>query len=246
MRRLPGLLAVTFLCLFCAGLPLAGDGNAAPTNEAEFTALIQAALEKSDRDGIERLSYWEGVDAEHRQIQEKGQEMIFDQEVKKVELRPVPPGYRSTYISRGIEYRINLPVEGLIRLEFAGDFDAHESRLFPYGKLDGRYYIARVAKIGAREPLEKDRQLFIGVMVPSGTAEADYVVSCSYEKGGEELREKYEGSGSTQKVIWGRKINWCRIWNRSDDASVQLVLKANLETYFESAQVEPGRSAAYP
>lgn len=246
MRRLPGLLAVTFLCFVCLGLLTAADGSAAPTDEAEFVALFHAAIEKSDRDAIARLSYWDGVDAEHREIQEKGQESIFGKEVNKVELRPLPAGYRSKYTSRGIEYGVNMPVEGLIRIEFAGDFETHDSRLFPYGKIDGRYYIARVAKVGTTDPVEKDRQLFIGVMVASGTAEADYVVSCSYEKGGKELREKYEGSGSTQKVLWGRKINWCRIWNRSDDTAVQLVLKANLETYFESAQVEPGRSAVYP
>ena len=248
MRRLSGLLAVTFLCFVCSGLPMAGDGNVAPTDDAEFVALIHAAVEQGDRDTITRLSNWEGVDAEQQRLQEQRQDSIFGLEVGKVELRPVPAGYRTDYVSRGIEYRVNMPIEGLLRIQFVGEggFEALDSRLFPYGKIDGRYYIARVTKVGARDPAEKDRQLFIGVMVPSGTAEADYVVSCSYEKDGKELREKYEGSGTTQKVIWGRKINWCRIWNRSDDAAVQLVLKENLETYFESAQVEPGRSAAYP
>ena len=246
MRRLTGLTTVTFLCFLCSVLPALGQTSDAPSDEAEFVAQFQSALEQGDRKAIERLSYWDGVDDEHRQVQEKGQESIFEQEVHKIELRPVPAGYRSKYVSRGVEYRINLPVEGLLRIEFAGDFETHESRLFPYGKHEGGYYIARVAKVGITEPSAQEKQLFIGVTVPNGPAGAHYVVSCSYVKGGQELREKFEGKGSTQKVLFGQKINWCRVWNRSDESPVQLVLKENFETYFESAQVGPGASAAYP
>jgi hypothetical protein len=245
MRRLLTLLTTTVL--FCAwSAPTAASEEAAPTDEAGFVALVEAALEKQDRDAIAELSYWEGVDEEQRKLQEKRQEPIFETPAAKIELRPVPAGYRAEYVSRGIVYRVNLPVEGLLRIQFEGEFETHESRLFPYGKHDGRYYIARVAKVGTSSPEEKEKQLFIGVMVPSGTEAADYVVSCSYNAGGEEMREKYEGNRSTQKVLWGRKINWCRLWNRSEETSVRLVLKENLETFYESAQIGPGRSAVYP
>ena len=246
MRRCPGFMTVTFLCFLCSVALAMGQTSNAPSAEAEFVAQFQAALEQGDREAIGRLSYWDGVDAEHRQVQEKGQESIFDQEVHKIELRPLPSGYRSSYVSRGVEYRINLPVEGLLRIEFAGDFETHESRLFPYGKHEGGYYIARVAKVGTRDSSGKEKQLFIGVTAPSGAATANYIVSCSYDKGGQELHEKFEAKGSTQRILFGQKINWCRVWNRSDESPVQLVLKENFETYFESAQVGPGSSAAYP
>jgi hypothetical protein len=246
MRRLPGILAITFLVFFGGRIATASDEPAVSPGEAEFIASVQAALEGNDREALTRLSCWDGVDDEQRRKQEKEQESLLGREILKVELRPTPPGYRSEYTSRGVEYRVNLPVEGLLRIEFAGEFETQESRLFPYAVADDGYCIARVVRSALGEAAPKDKQLFIGVLVPSGTAEAEYVVSCSYESRGEERREKYEGSGATQKVIWGNKINWCRIWNRSDQAAVRLVLKENLETYFESDQVEPGRSLAYP
>jgi hypothetical protein len=234
--------------LLLLGLLGAGEHQGRGAADAdEFVAKIRSALENKDRDALARLSYWEGVDGKQRRLLEKRQEPIFDHPVHTIELKPKPAGYKDEYVSDGMRYRLNLPMEGMVRIEFVGNLDTDQSRLFPYGIHDGRYYIARVAEAGPAEERDEEKQLMISIMTPSGPDPVDYVVSCSYDApDGEERREKYEGHGASQKVLWGTRINWCRLWNRSEEGWVRLVLKADLETYFESSAAEPGHTVVYP
>jgi hypothetical protein len=240
------LLTATLAILILGALGAEEAGRTGAGSPEEFVERIRAAVEHEDREALSRLSYWEGVDRDQRQRLELRLEPIYKHPVHDVQLRPRPAGYKQEYVTQGIRYRINLPVEGLVRVEFAGKLDTEQSRLFPFGTHEGRYYIAQIERVGPVEEQEEEKQLMIGVMTPSGPDPADYIVSCSYNADGEERREKFEGHRSTQKVVWGTSINWCRLWNRSDEGWVRLVLKEDLETYFESSQAAPGRTVRYP
>ena len=78
-------------------------------------------MKSQDKAKISVLFNWEGVDDQMKQYSERNINQMAEYPADKIELHPLPEGFKTEYIRDGIRYTPNVKLEGVLRIVYGED-----------------------------------------------------------------------------------------------------------------------------
>ena len=193
------------------------------------------------------LFYWEGVTDDLKTSTEAEIQELFTQDVQGAALKPLPEGFRSEYIVRGVRHRSNLPIDGFIKIRYTPDGQSNAVS-FPYGGTGDAFYFTSTIQETIGEPTTSSHLLNVavfGVIAPDPVKFEGYYV---YQQGGEEIHEALtplEGAGNVSRAFWGDDVSYVEVRKTSTHGWIQLIISKDGEVVFESEQIESNQPIVY-
>ena len=115
--------------------------------EQLVNAFKQAQASK-DIKAIEALRYWEGVDADWRELALELDGNVLKGTFEKVSFEKCPPDKSWEFSWKGIEFTMNLKPIGSLKATLPPDWQGGKSSVaFPVGVKDGRYYLVGAVRV---------------------------------------------------------------------------------------------------
>jgi len=114
---------------------------ALPATPEELRRDFEAALTSKDTNAIASLIYWKGVPDKDKAGDLNVAAMIAQHKVITVMLAPWPTNYPTQFEGKGVRYKQNLDILGMLEIHLA-DRNGAVGAQFPYGKVDGHYLMA--------------------------------------------------------------------------------------------------------
>lgn len=224
--------------LIIAALIMAFSGylhaQGAPATADELLNRFETAAKAKNADAIMELMNWEGVSDEIKTMQQQVVGFILSQEIKSVQLIPLPENYRSGYERDGIRYTPNVTLVGLIEIQYTQKGNVGK---IAYGKKNNAYYLVNVVGERIYQPATKEISLNVsvaGTVLPRPVSFEGFYV---YLKGGKEIKERIldtSHAGNYSHAFWGDRIKSCVVWKTSSDGKIQLLINENGKVVFES------------
>ena len=105
---------------------------------------FQEALNAKNEEAIMNLSYWEGVNEEDKSFYRKEIIKLASEYryIKGFALKPDSGAWQREYNQKGIRFRDNLPVLGVVEVQITPDFLI----FYPYGKKEDFFYFTHLIK----------------------------------------------------------------------------------------------------
>lgn len=175
------MVLIAFVTL-AAGVssPRSLAGTDAPSSKSQLLTEFQTALKTKDKTAILELFNWQGVPEEMKSLHRQMVVEMLRREVKDVHLSPAPTNYPFPFDAGGVHYGLNIPIAGLITVEFAQP-DAGGGMLpFAYGSNGSAYCIAGIMEttIATHGP-DTNRSLIVEVQSATGKPLPDVAVVCA-------------------------------------------------------------------
>jgi hypothetical protein len=238
------------LLAFLAGAFFAGatatPAEEPPTTKQELLERIEAAIRGGDKDALESLYNWEGVEEQKKATMGSMVQRLLEHELESAELAPSPAGGQSDRIVNGLRYKLNVEVRGGIKLTYATSAPAHMRVLsIPYGAVGDVYYLANtvVEKLDYDGP--PDRTLNVSVMGETSPEPVAFKGVYVYEASGVEVKDRFTGAGNISKAFKGQHVKGCAVQKTGGDGWIEVVISEGGEKVFESGQVTSKEPIVY-
>lgn len=187
----------------------------------DFVRRIEAAYAAPDKTAaLQALFYFEGMDAETRQMYETriiGRHLAAH-EAPSVVLEPLPADFDPLQVGGGFEYRPNLEPLGYVALD-------GKTRAL-YGRHGDRYYLVGVIRTPIADPAGPEVMLQM-IVLGMGSPQIRFDGHCDVLlANGDIKRVPLDDEGLTSKtmLVTGVTIRSCEMRNLSDHGSVMLRL----------------------
>ncbi len=135
------LLAVSFLAFATAFNSFSAPTNPPPTSAEQLRSEFEAALRTKDTNAIVSLIYWKDVSEKGKSIDAREAADMVAHEIVSVQLASWPTNLPLENDFKGVHYKPNLQVVGMINVKFADKQGAVGAEL-PYGKTGNAFLMA--------------------------------------------------------------------------------------------------------
>ena len=105
----------------------------------ELRDALESALKSKDTNALSTLVNWRGVSTHIKTMMDGTFADMLYQEITDVKLSPLTGNFKATNEVRGIRYRPNVTIVGMLDVEYAQKGNAMH---LPYGKLGNVFYIS--------------------------------------------------------------------------------------------------------
>ena len=122
------------LAVLIFGFAAAFNSFSAPTSAEQLRSEFEAALKAKDTNAIISLIYWKNVSEKSKSIDVREVSEMVTHEIVSVQLASWPTNLPSEYDVKGIHYKPNLEVIGMIKVKFTDKQGAVGAQL-PYGQI---------------------------------------------------------------------------------------------------------------
>ncbi len=146
----PLTFALVFGALACSGSDAAVSRTAeieSPTTSLELIEQFTDAHLANDLEGILRLVYWAGADAQHKAVFEDAVQADLGRPIAKVHVAELDADQTLEYTRDGVVYRPNLPPIGWLHVEFEEMRDGIIGASYLVGIEDGVYVLVTAAPV---------------------------------------------------------------------------------------------------
>ena len=220
------------LILFLVSTPLL---NAQPTSPEQLRDELTEAMKTQDKEKISALFNWEGVDDQMREYSNRNINQMAEYPAEKIELLPLPDGFKTEFIRDGIRYTPNVKLVGVLRIIYGDDGpEAITDASIPFGIKDGKYYLPNTVteKTDYKGPADKTINISIlGTMAPEAVK---FEGQCVYLVSGEEKTKTVKGEGNITEAFWGQEVKSCNIKRLSDEGSMKLTVRVDDKVVYNS------------
>lgn len=243
LRRAAAATAFLAVCCLSASAP-AGQVGAA--SQDALAVAVKNAIQNRDKEALMDLYCWKGVDERTRAMQGHMLGYLFKNKIKETRPTALPQDFRSEQIRSGVRFIPNLPVMGMIRLEFLDQFSGQgTSSSIPFGKEGEQYYLVNIVRGETASQAADSKSLSViiqGAMTPEPV---EFEGIYEYTAGGAKKTESFSGKGNISKPFFGQRIEGCTVRKTSDGGWIQLIITEGGERVFESEKMEMGAPIVY-
>jgi hypothetical protein len=134
-------LAVSFLAFATVFNSFSSPTNQPPTSAEQLRSEFEAALRAKDTNAIVSLIYWKDVSDKGKSFDTQEAADMVTHQIVGVQLESWPTNLPVENDFKGIHYKPNLQVIGMLKVDFAdqqGGVGAH----LPYGKIGDAFLMA--------------------------------------------------------------------------------------------------------
>ncbi len=191
------------------------DTVGVPSKEA-LLKEFQDALNAKNEEAIMNLFYWEGVKEEDKSFYRKTMIkplLSGSGDIKGFELKTDSNAWQREYQQKGIRFRENLPVFGVIEVQFAPNF----SISLPYGKKESSFYFTQLIK----EKMN-GAQVFYLILVGGNAVSSNFEGYCICLEDGQEVKMEIKGNEIMSEPVWAERIKYCEVRKTSGDVPISL------------------------
>ena len=235
-------LIYLFVLLFSFSAAL----SAQPTSPEQLRDELTAAMKSQDKEMISVLFNWEGVDDQMKQYSERNINQMAEYPADKIELHPLPDGFKTEFIRDGIRYTPNVKLVGVLRIVYGEDGpEAITDATIPYGVKDGKYYLPNTVSEKTSYKGPADKTINIGIVGLSDGEPVKFDGECVYRVSGEEKVKAIKGEGNITEAFWGQDVKSCNIKRVSNSGSMKLNIFVDGQNVF-SSEMKDTTEITYP
>jgi hypothetical protein len=129
------------LAVLIFGFAVAFNSFSAPTSAEQLRSEFEAALKAKDTNAVLSLICWKDVSEKGKAVETREVADLVTHEIVSVQLAPWPADLPLENDYKGIHYKPNLQVIGMINIKFANKQGAVGSEM-AYGQTGGTFLIA--------------------------------------------------------------------------------------------------------
>ena len=239
-----GLFAILAMLLLCGMVFPAGATP--PTTRKQLINSLNAALKEHAPEAIEALYYWNNVPGDIRQLHREMFVTLTETPIEKVEFAPFSKDYETEIVENGREYRVNLPLKGLVRIQLYDDI--LEKRGFitiPYGQVGAFFYLAGIERTLDGVPSSTYNVYTIsvqGLLFPEPVAFKGIYM---YEKDGKTIKKKFIKSGFFKETIQADKLLACIVKKVSAHGWIKAGIRRNGVDIFTAKETDSTDAIIY-
>jgi hypothetical protein len=190
-----------------------------PTSAKQLRSELETAVNNKDTSTIISLVCWDGQDVEMKEMMAG---MLAEELAKSgtntihLTLAPVPANFQMTKSSflpdwegdNGMRGKYNLPVIGMIHLDYSGKSETNKYPDVPYGKKDDIFYVAQM--VGYKIPGKALR-----VRVDNLPRSLTYTGYWTYVSNGKEITIPISDQTNEFREGWGDYVKYCYVQRTS-------------------------------
>ncbi len=215
------------------GFIIGAGADDRPTSAEHLRARTELTLKTGNRPAFLALFNWEGVPENLKlKLDDETAEIFTHESITAVKLTALPPDLQLTNDVDGVRYKPNIPVAGMIDIEFPEQGNAMQ---LPYGRSGNHFYLANTIKEKIATPATKAKSLNISVEGPATPDAAMFTGSYVYVKDGKEIKETISGKGNLSQAFRGDYIKLCIVQQTSDQGWIRLKIFEDGKVVFSSA-----------
>ncbi|PWU10180.1 MAG: hypothetical protein C5B50_25965 [Verrucomicrobia bacterium] len=237
---------LAFINLIAALVFLSRANGAEPASSPEqLRSRVEMAFKTKDTNAFAALFNSNGMSDETKTQIPMMASMIFKSKVTNVVVQPVPANFQNAFIRNGITYTFNLPVTGVIALQY-GAAQLQTSVVgggqvtLPYGKGPDGYYLVLQGKKTSDQsnPSHPDKMINILVTASGWKTPPLLSVDYAYFGGANEIKSHSVHQGIISENFWGRSVEYCNVKTTGASGTTRLRIKANGVDVFDSGEVD--------
>jgi hypothetical protein len=214
-----------------------------PSSAEQLRAEAESALKAKNTNAFLALFNWEGVPENLRfKLDDETAELFTHESITAVKLIALPADLQPTNEVDGVRYKPNIPVVGMIDIEFPEQGNAMQ---LPYGSSSNHFYLANTIKEKIATPATKAKSLNISVEGPATPDAAMFTGSYVYVKDGKEIKEAISGKGNLSQAFWGDYVKSCAVKRTSDKGWIRLKILEDGKVVYSSAIEETQKPIKY-
>jgi hypothetical protein len=232
------------LLIMFSGVP-SSLGKDPPSSAEQLRTEFEAALKAKDTNAVLALFNWEGVPENLTfKLGHETADLFTHESISSVKLIALPPNLQLTNDVDGIRYKPNIPVAGMVDIEFPEQGNA---RQLPYGKSGKHFYIANTLKEKIATPATKSKILNICVEgLAANEADAAMLTgSYVYIQGGKEMRGNIDDLGNFSETFRGDYVKSCAVKKTSDKGWIRLKILEDGKVVYASAIENTQKTISY-
>ena len=214
-----------------------------PISAEQLRAEAESALKAKNTNAFLALFNWDGMPENLKlKLDEETADLFTHESITAVKLIALPPDLQLMNEVDGVRYKPNIPVAGMIDIEFPEQGNAMQ---LPYGQSGNHFYFANTLKEKIATPATKAKRLNISV---EGSATPDAAIltgSYVYVKDGKEIKEAISGKGNLIQAFWGDYVKSCAVKKTSDKGWIRLKVLEDGKVVYVSAIEETQKTISY-
>lgn len=214
MKRLLSAIGLSFVITFSAATNILAKDP--PTSAEQLRSEVEHAYKHNDLDAITSLICWDGINDSEEKTMLSG--MLAEDMTKRgfkatnFSLISVPTNFQATITSfrgdwqgdNGMRYKYNVPVIGMIHMNFLGEDQNDKNSDFPYGKKGNAFYLSQL--FGYQLPGKA-----LNVRVDNIPRFLTYTGYWVFVKEGKEISVPINDQTNEFRQGWGDYVKYCTV-----------------------------------